>query len=92
MVSAQWVLSSILALSSAYIIVLNWVVFARKINGRHAGSWTPLIGGGLGAVALAVSPVEALRGYWWIPLILDWGCLPGFGHALAWNVWHWRSR
>jgi hypothetical protein len=87
MTTAQWIFGIGLALCGIYIVVMNWVVFARGMMGLYAGSWVPLVGGGLGAVALTVLPVVSLRGYWWIPLLADWGSIPGLAHAAAWHLW-----
>ncbi len=57
-----------------YVIVLNWVAVLRR------RSWIPVIGGAF-LVAVAVS-LPATRQYWWVPLIADFGTLPG----IAWTV------
>jgi hypothetical protein len=33
-----------------------------------------------GSLALLVIPVRGVASYWWIPPILDYGCLPGLFH------------
>jgi hypothetical protein len=62
-------------------IVLNWycvLLFAIK---RKYCSWIPLIGGVLGSVGFYLSPFDLLHGHWWIPLILDWGSVPGLTYT-----------
>jgi hypothetical protein len=71
------------------ITILNWSIIVTYLKDRRsnpdarASSWIPLIGGVAGSVAFAISPVldGGLRPYFWVPLLTDWGCLPGFIHA-----------
>jgi hypothetical protein len=46
-------------------------------------SWVPLIGGVSGILGALVSPVETIRHLWWLPLLLDFGCIPGFLYTLV---------
>ncbi|MFP4107280.1 MAG: hypothetical protein ACLFVU_14500 [Phycisphaerae bacterium] len=50
---------------------------------RWVPSWVPLIGGIAGAVGIAVMPVRGSIWWSWLPLVLDWGSLPGLTHT-AW--------
>ena len=78
----------VLAFLSLWIMTMNWTVFWRRHIQRHAhvSSWIPLLGGGLGAFALILSPAVVLRGWWWIPLCVDWGSLPGLAYSVFWNL------
>jgi len=55
---------------------------------RHQPSWIPLIGGGCGVAAVLLVPVASVQEWWWVPLLLDWGSLPGIGHAIVWHLVH----
>lgn len=75
------ILSALLIAVGGYVCVLNWRLIYARGRGKGKGSWIPLVGGGLIAIGLAISPQT--RGWWWMPLLLDWGCAPGLLHT-AW--------
>ena len=59
------------------LTVFNWRHFLTKTTkGDDRLSPVPLAGGLLGIAAAYVCPVDAVWNYWWIPLIVDFGCLP----------------
>jgi hypothetical protein len=70
-----------------WLAILNagvfWKVHVRK---QEAPSWIPLLGGLFGVVGLLLLPFEATRDWWWIPLLLDWGCAPGIGHTILFHL------
>lgn len=76
-------LSIVLALLSAAIIIDNWRRAIRGAIGLPSGSWSPLLGGVLGAAAIALWPRHDIGSWWWVPLVIDFGSLPG----LAWTAW-----
>lgn len=86
-------LSILTLLASGYVICGNWwFVYVGLVKRKHE-SWIPLIGGALGCVGCLLSPYAVLNRYWWVPLLLDWGCVPGFGHcAVYYLVWLVRGR
>jgi hypothetical protein len=51
-----------------------WSAFVRR---RKSPSWIPIIGGLCGAISLAIVPLPGAKWWWWLPLILDWGSIPG---------------
>ncbi|HEY6139557.1 MAG TPA: hypothetical protein VI670_17480 [Thermoanaerobaculia bacterium] len=64
-----------------WIIVLNWaVVWTAKVGRKKVPSWTPLLGGVLAAAGLALIPNTSH--WWWLPFLVDWGCLPGLVHTV----------
>ncbi|MFN7935382.1 MAG: hypothetical protein U0R19_18785 [Bryobacteraceae bacterium] len=67
-----WLLVAIFALVSAgnLAIVYRWLVL--KVH----GSLVPLIGGVAGAAACILLPVDWLRRWWFVPLLVDPGSLP----------------
>ena len=67
-----------------WIALLNWRVFYLRLTGRRAPSWIPLMGGVSGAAGLLLLPVGEVAGYWWVPPLLDYGCVPGLIHTLYW--------
>ncbi len=78
-----WGVGSVLLLVSCWLCALNasvfWRIFVRK---EHAPSWIPLLGGTLGAFGLGVIPVELAHRLCFLPLLLDYGCLPGLLHTV----------
>ena len=62
-----------------FIFIYNWaVVIKYLITKRHPESWGPLVGGLSGVAGLFLLPVDMPVTVRLLPLILDWGCLPGF--------------
>jgi len=58
-----------------FLASFNWLAVAGCLKrrwGRNV-SMAPLVGGVLGAAALLLWPLHPLRGYSWIPLLLDPG-------------------
>lgn len=71
----RWSVGSVLGVVALAVIVLNWQYPVRYAISGKAGSAVPLVGGLLGAVACLILPAASgLRGYWWLPLIIDVGC------------------
>ncbi len=87
MIALRWILGGALLLFCAYGCVANanifWIGFIRK---RKAPSWVPLVAGLSGAIGLWVLPVAAAHKWWWLPLVLDWGSLPGISHSIFWHL------
>lgn len=56
----------------------NWFVFWRGfVRRQKAPSWIPLVAAFAGAAALFIVPTEHARPLAWLPLLLDFGALPG---------------
>ena len=77
----RWTAGALLLGAFAYVAVLNWTGVWRDIARRKHSSWVPLLGGLLGVGGFLTVPLERAHSWWWIPLVLDWGCVPGFLHA-----------
>jgi hypothetical protein len=70
-----------------WLSILNWSVAWRGLVRRQlAPSGIPLLGGSLGALGLVAVPLPEVARFWWLPLLLDWGCAPGLLHALLYHV------
>lgn len=86
---ARWVLGTILLLLCVVLSVSNWTIFwQRAVRRKRAPSWAPIIGGASGATGLLIVPLN-LGAWWWVPLLLDYGSLPGFVHT---GIWILRGR
>lgn len=73
------ILSALLIAVGGYVCVLNWRLVYARSRGKSQSSWIPLVGGGLIAIGLAIDP--RTRAWWWLPLLIDWGCAPGLLHT-----------
>jgi hypothetical protein len=63
----------------------NWLIFWRRNIKKSTGaSWVPLIGGGIGIIGIFVLPGNQFSWLWFVPLIVDFGCLPGFLFTALW--------
>ena len=79
-----WLLLLVLSLCvSALNAAVFWQTYVLR---RHSPSWIPLLGGGMGALALAILPLPQANRWWWLPFLLDWGSLPGLLHAALWHL------
>ncbi len=92
-----WAITVGLAGVALLAIGSNWagmLGLLRPLRGTAARSFSPipLIGGVLGAAALASAPVEMLNRWFWLPLLLDPGtglyllALAGSGIRHAWTA------
>ena len=82
-----WLVSLLLFAIFLWLSCLNAVEFwKRHMRKEKARSWVPLLGGGAGSLALLAIPTHGLKLWWWLPLLLDWGSLPGLFYTLAWHL------
>jgi ADP-ribosyl-[dinitrogen reductase] hydrolase len=87
----RWILAAVLFLPAAIVIFLNYdnafrllpATRARVVPPGSRVSSIPLMGGVLGAAALAVCPAPALSGWWWMAFLIDFPGTFGVGHAGA---------
>jgi ADP-ribosylglycohydrolase len=86
---ARWVLAAVLFAPAAAIVFLNYdnafqflpSTRARPLAPGQRVSSIPLMGGILGALALAACPEPALRGWWWVAFLVDFPGTFGFGRV-----------
>ncbi|MCW5790720.1 MAG: hypothetical protein KIT72_09890 [Polyangiaceae bacterium] len=82
----RWSLGVICCAGFLWIGSLNWAVFwLGHVRRVKAPSWTPLLAGLLGTAAVLLVPLDLAR-FWWMPLVLDWGSVPGIAHAIIWHL------
>jgi hypothetical protein len=83
-----WVESLLFLACFVFAANLDWMtVWAAIFRGKHS-SWIPLVGGLFGVAGVWLLPIAGSHFYWWLPLILDWGSLPG----LLSTAWSFASR
>jgi len=73
----------ILICIGSFVIVMNWCALASWYLRRKHVSWIPLVGGAFAAIGMALLPLPAIRAFWWIPFLIDWGSLPGMTFAVG---------
>lgn len=83
---ARLIVGACAALCGVCIVILNARVAIQTLRGKHAPSWTPLLGGVLLATGLAVLPFDCPLWLVPIPLIVDPGCLPGLVWTAGWYL------
>ncbi len=89
MIIFRWVVTVLFGSLFIWISCLNFKVFWQAyILRRAASSWVPFLGGLSGLVALLAIPIEGMNGWFWLPLLLDWGSLPGTLYSLYFNLFH----
>ncbi|MCC7000050.1 MAG: hypothetical protein IT370_35955 [Deltaproteobacteria bacterium] len=81
----RWVAAGVLAAMALWLGLMNWACLVRRWSGKRAPSWIPLVGGVLGLLALTVAPGAPVSRLWWVALLVDGGCVAGWGDvAVAW--------
>lgn len=74
---------TILALAHLYCAYKN------LIKREYSPSYIPFVNGFIGLGAILLYPYSSVRDWWWLPFLLDWGCLPMLIELI---VFHWRHR
>lgn len=85
----EWFVAGLLAVVFLSLSLLNWITFFREFARSSAPYWVPLLPGLAGVGAFSVAPNPTLEALWWLPLLLDAGCVPGFLYSA---IWHLRRR
>ena len=81
MIAIRWIISSILIAFGLCVGVSQWMAISsasrrEKNNPDFRGiSLIPVIGGLAGAIGCLLSPSPTIRMLWWIPPIIDPGCV-----------------
>jgi hypothetical protein len=83
----QVIIGGLLLLVGGFITTMNWGVLFRWVWRRKHSSWIPMVGGSLAAAGVALMPYAQVNTLWWVPLFLDWGCLPGLAVTFVFYIW-----
>jgi hypothetical protein len=75
------VFSLLMLIAGGWVILENWWTGLVCFVKRESSTWIPILGGGLGAIGCFLSPYAVLNKLWWVPLLIDWGCVPGFSYS-----------
>lgn len=72
----SWIVGLVLSLAFLVLTVANaWSVGTYMFSKRHISA-IPLLGGVAGLAAAFVLPIEDIRSFWWLPLVVDYGSIP----------------
>jgi hypothetical protein len=92
--TAKWILAAVCFVPAAFFIVMNWLIFRHNLKSRRSNldsfsSWVPLLGGLLGALSFWLAPVPEMRRFWWVPFVIDYGCVIGLTEtAIYWSKYN----
>ena len=83
-----WLVAGVAGLSAAYVMTMNWIIVGTACftKFRRTSSWVPLVGGVLGAISMLCIPIDGVAKWAWIPLIADWGTVPGLSYTAIWYL------
>ena len=83
----QTITAALLFVLFAWLAAMNarvfWNTFVRR---QSTPSWIPLVGGLCGMLSLLVVPVPGAGRWWWVPLLVDWGSIPGIAVSIAYAL------
>jgi hypothetical protein len=90
MIYLRWLVAVPLLLVFFWIASLNAIVFVNGfIRKQKTPSWIPLLAGVAGLLGLIAIPVGEAWRLCWLPLLLDWGSVPGIGYTLVFYAVRW---
>lgn len=73
---------AVIACANASILFkVNRKTTASAEEGQGS-SFIPFVGGVIGAIAVGLAPLDPVRAFFWVPLLLDVGCIPALVLAL----------
>jgi hypothetical protein len=79
----SWIISGILLAASLWCIVGNyWIAFSCFVTKKSATA-IPFVGGILGMIGLLLLPSPGWSQFWWVPPIVDLGCVPLIGATVV---------
>ena len=88
-----WCVAALALVVGLWLSLMNWAVFwALYVRRVRAPSWTPLLGGLLISIAMLSAPLPYLHRWAFVPLLLDWGCLPGLAYTLWFHLGRTRRK
>ena len=80
----RWTFGIVIGLISLWAIADNWwcVICGFRSKKTRSRPIIPLVGGIIGAATLLLIPIPGLSNWWWVPLLIDVGSIPGMGIEL----------
>jgi hypothetical protein len=74
--NVNWIGGIVFGTIFLVLAVSNGLAVASYVRHRRHVSAIPVFGGLAGLGACFLLPVEGLRSFWWLPLIVDYGSAP----------------
>jgi hypothetical protein len=68
------------ALAASHLVM----AYRRIVKRKRSSSSIPLVNGLIGSAGIYLLPDPAWAKWWWVPFIVDWGCVP---LAVEWVIW-----
>lgn len=72
----RWIIGALFLCIFAVLAGANVLIVIRFFLRHQRTSLIPIIGGLFGAGGLLIIPLDSVRMWWWVPLLLDVGCAP----------------
>jgi hypothetical protein len=87
MIELRWVIAALLFALFIWLATMNAMVFWNTfIHRKKTSSWIPIIGGIFGMLSLIIVPIASAKRWWWLPLVVDWGSIPGILVSIIYGV------
>lgn len=86
MTALLWLISGACGAFFVYVAVLNWYIFYLQVLCGRNVSWAPFIGGAAGAISVLSVPIGISPAWVLLPLLLDWGSIPGLVATLSFHL------
>lgn len=84
----MFVISCALIAVFALLAVSHLIMAYQRYVRRRSVSAVPLICGLIGCLGFYLSPDPSVARLWWLPFLLDWGCVPLLTEcAVFWFLW-----
>jgi len=75
MITLRWLIAGILILISVYAVVGNALIAINWWSSKKRATMIPFIGGVAGLIGVLLLPIPRARDFWWLPPIVDLGCV-----------------
>jgi len=82
------IVCSLLLFIGSWLTLLNWQCFyIGFIRKQQSPSWIPLVGGWSIFLGFCFFPGNSISDLAWLAFFIDWGCVPGIGHAILYHAY-----
>ena len=91
-ITMRWCIALISLLLGIWAIIGNYFIVIKTYITKKWESLIPLVGGILSAIGIAVLPLNSVNKLWWIPLLIDIGCVPILIYTLVYRLFFHRRK
>lgn len=72
-----------------YISFANFLIFYNNnIRKQKFVSYIPFVNGFIGLAGILLYPNNNFSRYWWVPFLIDWGCIPLVVELVIYRITH----